>query len=134
MKIITVWVIAVLLALPLYAETFSISLENGRVAKRFPEGTRPVVGLALSGGGAARDVPFGNGKGDTWGRKVARQANRRLRPPDGTASPRLLSWRRNRKLVGDAVDDVQVVMASLLRRARRTRLRPESGRRSSTRA
>lgn len=34
------------------AETFSISYENGSVIRRFPEGSRPVIGLALSGGGA----------------------------------------------------------------------------------
>ncbi len=34
------------------AETFSITYERGRVVKRFPEKTRPVIGLALSGGGA----------------------------------------------------------------------------------
>ncbi len=31
---------------------FSIACENGRVVKRFPPRTRPVIGLALSGGGA----------------------------------------------------------------------------------
>ena len=34
------------------AETFSISYENGRIIRRYPEGTQPVIGLALSGGGA----------------------------------------------------------------------------------
>lgn len=34
------------------AETFSISYDNGRIVRRFPENTRPVIGLALSGGGA----------------------------------------------------------------------------------
>jgi len=34
------------------ADTFSISYENGRVVRRFPVNTRPVIGLALSGGGA----------------------------------------------------------------------------------
>ena len=33
-------------------ETFDISYENGQLVRRFPEGTRPVIGLALSGGGA----------------------------------------------------------------------------------
>ncbi|MCE5251227.1 patatin-like phospholipase family protein [bacterium] len=35
-----------------HAETFSITYENGRMVERFPEKTRPVIGLALSGGGA----------------------------------------------------------------------------------
>lgn len=34
------------------AETFSISYDRGIVRRRFPEGTKPVVGFALSGGGA----------------------------------------------------------------------------------
>ncbi len=34
------------------AETFSITYENGRVVKRYPERSHPVIGLALSGGGA----------------------------------------------------------------------------------
>ncbi len=34
------------------AETFSISYERGAVRRRFPEDTKPVIGLALSGGGA----------------------------------------------------------------------------------
>ena len=34
------------------AETFSISYDDGRVIKHFPKNTRPVIGLALSGGGA----------------------------------------------------------------------------------
>ncbi|MHB9030718.1 MAG: patatin-like phospholipase family protein, partial [Candidatus Latescibacterota bacterium] len=34
------------------ADTFSISYENGKVVKRYPEGSRPVIGLALSGGGS----------------------------------------------------------------------------------
>ncbi len=33
-------------------EIFSISYENGRVVKRYPENSRPVIGLALSGGGS----------------------------------------------------------------------------------
>lgn len=35
-----------------WAETFSISYENGRVVRRYPEKSHPVIGLALSGGGA----------------------------------------------------------------------------------
>lgn len=34
------------------ADTFSITFENGRVMKRYPERSQPVIGLALSGGGA----------------------------------------------------------------------------------
>ena len=34
------------------AETFSIAYENGRVVRRYPEKSHPVIGLALSGGGA----------------------------------------------------------------------------------
>ncbi len=34
------------------ADTFSITFENGRVVKRFPERSKPVIGLALSGGGS----------------------------------------------------------------------------------
>ena len=34
------------------ADTFTIAYEQGRVVSHYPEGTRPVVGLALSGGGA----------------------------------------------------------------------------------
>jgi NTE family protein len=41
-----------LLAAAAGADTFSISYENGKVVKRFPERSRPVIGLALSGGGA----------------------------------------------------------------------------------
>ncbi|MFC1606992.1 patatin-like phospholipase family protein, partial [Candidatus Latescibacterota bacterium] len=35
-----------------FADTFSISYENGKTIRSYPDGTRPVVGLALSGGGA----------------------------------------------------------------------------------
>lgn len=34
------------------AETFSITYENGRVVRRYPERSHPIIGLALSGGGA----------------------------------------------------------------------------------
>ncbi|HDY88984.1 MAG TPA: hypothetical protein ENH82_12835 [bacterium] len=34
------------------AETFSISYEGGNVVRRYPENSQPVIGLALSGGGA----------------------------------------------------------------------------------
>jgi NTE family protein len=34
------------------AETFSIAYEKGQVMRKFPEKSRPVIGLALSGGGA----------------------------------------------------------------------------------
>ena len=34
------------------AESFSISYKDGKVVRNFPEQTRPVIGLALSGGGA----------------------------------------------------------------------------------
>ncbi|MFC1538793.1 patatin-like phospholipase family protein [Candidatus Latescibacterota bacterium] len=34
------------------AETFRISYDNGRVVRNYPEQIRPVIGLALSGGGA----------------------------------------------------------------------------------
>ena len=34
------------------SESFSITYENGRVVRHFPESSRPVIGLALSGGGA----------------------------------------------------------------------------------
>ncbi len=33
-------------------ETFSISYDSGRVVREYPENTQPVIGLALSGGGA----------------------------------------------------------------------------------
>jgi len=35
-----------------HSDTFSISYEQGHVVRRYPERTRPVIGLALSGGGA----------------------------------------------------------------------------------
>ncbi|MFA6471175.1 MAG: patatin-like phospholipase family protein, partial [Candidatus Latescibacterota bacterium] len=35
-----------------WAETFGISYENGRVVRQYPEKSHPVIGLALSGGGA----------------------------------------------------------------------------------
>ena len=42
----------ILAAQSVRAETFSISFENGRVVRHFPEKSHPVIGLALSGGGA----------------------------------------------------------------------------------
>jgi NTE family protein len=35
-----------------WAETFSISYENGRIVRLYPQKSHPIIGLALSGGGA----------------------------------------------------------------------------------
>jgi len=43
---------ALVLSPPVGAATFSIAYESGRVVSSYPENTRPVIGLALSGGGA----------------------------------------------------------------------------------
>ena len=44
--------LALLFCCNAYADTFSIKYENGKVVKSYPDRTRPVIGLALSGGGA----------------------------------------------------------------------------------
>jgi len=51
-KEILAFLFAVLITSSAGAETFSITYEKGRVVRRFPEGSQPVIGLALSGGGA----------------------------------------------------------------------------------
>lgn len=52
MKTILAFLFSILIIPAAVAETFTISYENGRVVRRVPEGTKPVIGLALSGGGA----------------------------------------------------------------------------------
>ncbi|MBN1292577.1 MAG: patatin-like phospholipase family protein [Candidatus Latescibacteria bacterium] len=52
MRILFLTFLAVLICINASADTFSITYENGKVVKRYPEHTRPVIGLALSGGGA----------------------------------------------------------------------------------
>ena len=52
MKVFVTVLCFIFIASPVFAETFSITYENGRVVRRFPEDTQPVIGLALSGGGA----------------------------------------------------------------------------------
>ncbi|MFC1551356.1 patatin-like phospholipase family protein [Candidatus Latescibacterota bacterium] len=53
MKIILISLVCIVVSFQAFAaETFSISYKNGRVVRNYPENSRPVIGLALSGGGA----------------------------------------------------------------------------------
>jgi len=52
LKLLLSFLLSCFLTYSVSAETFSIGYENGRVVKRYPEKTRPVIGLALSGGGS----------------------------------------------------------------------------------
>ncbi len=51
-KIILLTLLCILAPFRAGADVFSISYENGRVVRRYPEGSHPVIGMALSGGGA----------------------------------------------------------------------------------
>ena len=55
MKLLLTCIFSVIFGFQSYAfavETFSISYDGRRVVRQYPEGTQPVIGLALSGGGA----------------------------------------------------------------------------------
>lgn len=52
MKYILILLMCLFNALQARAAVFSVGYDNGRVVRSAPEGSRPVVGIALSGGGA----------------------------------------------------------------------------------
>ncbi|MFC1693968.1 patatin-like phospholipase family protein [Candidatus Latescibacterota bacterium] len=52
MKTLIAFLCSTIITLSVGAETFSITYENGHIVRRYPEGSHPVIGLALSGGGA----------------------------------------------------------------------------------
>jgi len=53
LKILSTFLFLIIFASQTFADdTFSISYDGGRVVRQYPENSKPVIGLALSGGGA----------------------------------------------------------------------------------